>query len=135
MMKFSRSSILCAIVAGAWVTATAVADDVSLTILSPTDGAVIETSSIPIETRFVRGTVGDHLHIYVDGKFAKTTKRQTMTLWDVRDGERTIEVRAASREKDEKGVEHKELGVNASVKVLVRTKEAKQAPAASGMIR
>lgn len=133
-MKFSISSILCAVVV-AWATATAVAEDVSLTIVSPADGAVIETSSIPIETRFVRGTVGDHLHVYVDGKFAKTTKRETMTLWDVRDGERTIEVRAASREKDEKGVEHKELGINASVKVVVRTKEAKRAPDSRGVVQ
>jgi hypothetical protein len=79
--------------------------------------------------------VGDHLHVYVDGKFAKTTKRETMTLWDVRDGERTIEVRAASREKDEKGVEHKELGINASVKVVVRTKEAKRAPDSRGVVQ
>lgn len=134
-MKFSISSILCAGVVAAWVTATAVAEDVSLTILSPADGAVLEISNIPIETRFVRGTVGDHLHIYVDGKFAKTTKRETMTLWDVRDGEHTIEVRAASREKDEKGVEHKELGVNASIKVTVMTKEAKRGPAASEVVR
>lgn len=125
-MKWSISSILCAIVVAAWAAATAVGEDVSLTILSPADGAVFETSNIPIETRFVRGTVGDHLHVYVDGKFAKTTKRETMTLWDVRAGEHTIEVRAASREKDEKGVEHKELGVNASIKVLVMTKEAKR---------
>lgn len=134
-MKFSISSILCAGVVAAWVTTTAVAEDVSLTILSPADGAVLEISNIPIETRFVRGTVGDHLHIYVDGKFAKTTKRETMTLWDVRDGEHTIEVRAASREKDEKGVEHKELGVNASIKVTVMTKEAKRGPAASEVVR
>jgi hypothetical protein len=119
----------------AWATATAVAEDVSLTILSPADGAVLETSNIPIETRFVRGTVGDHLHVYVNGKFAKTTKRDTMTLWDIRDGEHTIEVRAASREKDEKGVEHKELGVNATIKVMVTTKEAKRSPGASKAAR
>jgi hypothetical protein len=119
----------------AGVTAAAVAEDVSLTIVSPADGAVFETSNIPIETRFVRGTMGDHLHIYVDGKFAKTTKRETMTLWDVRDGEHMIEVRAASREKDEKGVEHKELGVNASIKVVVMTKEAKRSPAATEVAR
>ena len=133
-MKSSISSILCAVVA-AWVIATALAEDVSLVIVSPADGTVFETSAIPIQTRFVRGTMGDHLHVYVDGKFAKTTKRETMTLWDVRDGERTIEVRAASREKDEKGVEHKELGINASVKVVVRTKEAKRAPDSAGMVR
>jgi hypothetical protein len=108
------------------------ADETSLTIVTPVDGAVIESSKIPIETQFVRGTRGDHLHIYVDGVFAKTTKRETITLWDVRDGERTIEVRAASREKDEKGVEHKEIGVNASVKVLVKAGAAQRAPAAAG---
>lgn len=134
MMKWSISSILCAVVVVAWVTAPA-AEDLSLTIVSPQDGTVIETSNIPIETRFVRGTAGDHLHIYVDGKFAKTTKRETMTLWDVRDGEHSIEVRAASREKDEKGVEHKELGVNASVTVEVRTKGAKRTPGAAGVAR
>lgn len=133
MMKLSNSSILCAVAIAACVTATAQAEDASLTIVSPADGAVIETSSIPIETRFVRGTAGDHLHIYVDGKFAKTTKRESMTLWDLRDGERTIEVRAASREKDEKGVEHKELGINASVKVLVRSKEGRRVPGPAGV--
>jgi hypothetical protein len=108
------------------------ADETSLTIVTPVDGAVIESSKIPITTQFIRGTRGDHLHIYVDGVFAKTTKRETITLWDVRDGERTIEVRAASREKDEKGVEHKEIGVNASVKVLVKAGAAQRAPAAAG---
>jgi hypothetical protein len=107
------------------------AEDVSLAIVSPQDGAVIESSNVPIETRFVRGVRGDHLHVYVDGKFAKTTKRDTMTVWDVGDGEHTIEVRAASREKDEKGVEHKEIGVNASVKVLVKAKAATRTPAAA----
>jgi hypothetical protein len=128
VMKRSISSILCAVVVTV-VTATVVADEVSLTIVSPVDGAVFATSKVPIETRFVRGTVGDHLHIYVNGKFAKTTKRDTMTLWDLADGEQTIEVRAASREKDEKGVEHKELGVNATVKIVVMTGGAKRAPA------
>jgi hypothetical protein len=127
-MKSTISSILCA---GIALAAVAVAgEDASLMILSPKEGAVIESSSVPIETRFVRGTRGDHLHLYVDGVFAKTTKRETMTLWDVGEGEHTIEVRAASREKDEKGVEHKELGVNATVKVLVRSKTVTGAPAA-----
>ncbi len=133
MRKFSISSILCAGMALAC--ATVWAEEASLTIVSPVEGAVIESSQVPIETRFVRGTRGDHLHIYVDGVFAKTTKRETMTLWDVGDGEHTIDVRAASREKDEKGVEHKEIGINASVKVLVKATAAKRAPASSGAMR
>jgi hypothetical protein len=129
MMKLAISSILCAGMALAAVGSSA--EDASLAIVSPVDGALIESSNVPIETRFVRGTRGDHLHVYVDGQFAKTTKRETLTVWDVRDGEHTIEVRAASREKDEKGVEHKELGVNASVKVLVKAKATPRAPAAA----
>jgi hypothetical protein len=129
VMKLAISSILCA---GMVLAAAASrAEDASLAIVSPDGGAVIESSSVSIETRFVRGTRGDHLHVYVDGKFAKTTKRDTMTVWDLRDGEHTIEVRAASREKDDKGVEHKEIGVNASVKVLVRTKGMTPAPSAA----
>lgn len=128
-MKLAISSILCA---GMTLAAVgSVAEDASLVIVTPADGAVVESSNVPIETRFVRGTRGDHLHVYVDGVFAKTTKRETLTVWDVRDGEHTIEVRAASREKDEKGVEHKEIGVNASVKVLVKAKSTTRTPAAA----
>jgi hypothetical protein len=83
--------------------AAAWADETSLTIVSPVEGTVIGSSKVPIETRFVRGPRGDHRHGYVDGVFAKTTKRETMTLWDVGDGEHPIEVRAASREKTKKG--------------------------------
>jgi hypothetical protein len=110
-------------------------EGVSLSIVSPPDGAVFETSSVPIATRFVRGPVGDHIHVYVDGVFFKTTKRDTLTLWDLRDGEHTIELRAASREKDDKGLEHKELGVNASVKVTVTAKEARRAPASQSAVK
>ena len=134
-MKFTISSILCAVVVTVWATASAVAQETSLTIVSPTDGEVIKTTEIPVETRYVKGPKGDHLHIYMDGKFVKTTKRETMTLWDVPDGEHAIEIRAASREKDERGVEHKELGVNASVTVVVRTKQAHGASDAVGVAR
>jgi hypothetical protein len=46
-----------------------------------------------------------------------------------------IELRAASREKDDKGLEHKELGVNASVKVTVTAKEARRAPASQSAVK
>jgi hypothetical protein len=44
-------------------------------------------------------------------------------------------VRAASREKDEKGVEHKELGVKASVRVKVTAMEAKRASSFKAVVR
>jgi hypothetical protein len=90
---------------------------------------------VPVQTRFVKGPSGDHIHVYVNGAFYKSTKRESLTLWDLRDGEHSIELRAASREKDEKGIEHKELGVNASVKVTVKTKESKRAPSSKPVAR
>ncbi len=101
------------------------AQDTTLAIVSPRDGTVFEQSNVPIETRFVKGPLGDHLHIYVNGAFFKSSKRESVTLWDLKDGDHTIELRAASREKDERGIEHKELGVNAIVKVTVAAKNVK----------
>lgn len=119
----ARLLLLCGTILGGAQAASAL--DTALTIVSPPDGAVIEQSNVPIETRFVKGTLGDHLHVYVNGAFFKSSKRQNVTLWDLKDGDHTIELRAASREKDEKGIEHKELGVNAVVKVTVAKKNAK----------
>ncbi len=135
MMKLYVWSILAACLGGAVSVGSGWAESASLSIVSPQDGAVFETANVPIETRFVKGPSGDHLHVYVDGAFYKSAKRESLTLWDLRDGEHTIEIRAASREKDEKGVEHKELGVNASVKVTVATKEAKRAPSSKSVVR
>ncbi|MBI3607661.1 MAG: hypothetical protein HY207_06825 [Nitrospirae bacterium] len=111
------------------------AESASLSIVSPQDGAVFEAADVPIETRFVKGPSGDHLHVYVDGAFYKSAKRESLTVWDLRDGEHLIELRAASREKDEKGVEHKELGINARVKVTVATKQAKRALSSKPVVR
>lgn len=121
---------LCGTILGGAQPASAL--DTTLAIVSPQDGAVFEQSNVPIETRFVKGTLGDHLHVYVNGAFFKSSKRASVTLWDLKAGDHTIELRAASREKDEKGIEHKELGVNAIVKVTVAAKNAK-APSARGV--
>ena len=127
MKNSSVSGILAAFAWGGALIGSAWAESPSLSIVSPQDGAVFDTPNVPVETRFVKGPEGDHLHIYVDGAFYKSSKREVMTLWDLRDGEHVIEVRAASREKDEKGVEHKELGVKAGVTVKVTAVEAKRA--------
>jgi|GEM_PF-7128706 len=102
------------------------AEETSVTILSPAEGAVISTSEVPMEIKFVKGVKGDHLHFYLDGQFLKTSRRESVTLWDVPDGQHTLTVKAASREKDEKGVEHKELNVNASTTVTVHARMAKK---------
>lgn len=136
MMPSRVWSILAACAWGAWLSVgSAWAEPASLSIVSPQDGTVFETSDVPVQTRFVKGPSGDHIHVYVNGAFYKSTKRESLTLWDLRDGEHSIELRAASREKDEKGIEHKELGVNASVKVTVKTKESKRAPSSKPVAR
>ena len=135
MMMSRVWSILAACAWGAVSLGLAWAEPVSLSIVSPRDGTVFETSDVPIQTRFVKGPSGDHIHVYVNGAFYKSSKRENLTLWDLRDGDHSIELRAASREKDEKGIEHKELGVNASVKVTVATKEAKRAPSSKQVVR
>jgi hypothetical protein len=94
-----------------------------LIILSPREGEIQNSQDVKIEVKFERGDKGDHLHFYLDGKYFKTSRRDSTTLWDVKEGKHTIEVRAASREKDEKGVEHKELGPKASVKIEVQSSE------------
>lgn len=99
-------------------------EDTSVAVLSPGEGTVISTADVPMEIKFIKGVKGDHLHFYVDGQFFKTTRRESATLWDLKDGKHTIEVRAASREKDEKGVEHKELDANASITITIQTRTA-----------
>ncbi|HEX9759003.1 MAG TPA: hypothetical protein VGB26_14580 [Nitrospiria bacterium] len=99
------------------------AGETSVIILSPREGEIQNSQDVKIEVKFERGDKGDHLHFYLDGKYFKTSRRDSTTLWDVKEGKHTIEVRAASREKDEKGVEHKELGPKASVKIEVQSSE------------
>ena len=135
MKNSSVSGILAAFAWGGVLIGSAWAESPSLSIVSPQDGTVFDTPDVPVETRFAKGPEGDHLHVYVDGAFYKSSKRETMTLWDLRDGEHVIEVRAASREKDEKGVEHKELGVKASVTVKVTAMEAKHTSASKAVVR
>ncbi len=135
MKNSSVSGILAAFVWGGLLIGSAWAESPSLSIVSPQDGAVFDTPDVPVETRFAKGPDGDHLHIYVDGAFYKSSKREVMTIWDLRDGAHVIEVRAASREKDEKGVEHKELGVKASVTVKVTAMEAKRASSVKAVVR
>lgn len=135
MKNSSVSGILAAFAWGGVLIGSAWAESPSLSIVSPQNGAVFDTPDVPVETRFAKGPDGDHLHVYVDGVFYKSSKREVMTLWDLRDGEHVIEVRAASREKDEKGVEHKELGVKASVRVKVTAMEAKHASPSKAVVR
>jgi len=134
-MKRKPWVILFAFVFMGWGVVPGAADETSLSIVSPEDGAVFDTANVPIRTRFVKGVLGDHLHVYVNGAFYKSSKRENLTLWDLRAGDHTIEVRAASREKDEKGVEHKELGVNARVSVTVLSSGAASGTSSKAVIR
>jgi hypothetical protein len=76
---------------------------------------------VRIDLKFIKGEKGDHLHFYVDGQFFKTSRRESVIVWGLPNGDHTIEVRVASREKDERGVEHKEIGPKASVTIQVQS--------------
>lgn len=106
------------------------AEETSVTILFPKDGEIQYFQDVKINVKYERGEKGDHLHFYLDGKYFKTSRRDSTTLWDVKEGTHTLEVRAASREKGEKGVEHKELGPKASITIEVQRLKKLAQPAA-----
>jgi hypothetical protein len=96
-------------------------EETSVSILSPPEGGVVDSQDVRIDLKFVKGEKGDHLHFYVDGQFFKTSRRESVVVWGLPSGDHRIEVRVASREKDERGVEHKEIGPKASVTIQVQS--------------
>ncbi|MBI1820758.1 MAG: hypothetical protein HY036_04290 [Nitrospirae bacterium] len=96
-----------------WVSAE---DEISVSILSPKEGEVVKPGPVEIHYTFGKGSRGDHVHFYVDGKFTKTSKKESGTLWDLPPGRHVIELRGATREANE---EHKEMGKNSKITIDV----------------
>lgn len=91
----------------------AFAQETSLTIKEPKDGGVIKGDSVKIDYTYTKGTQGDHLHIYLDGKRAKVQYGEPpVELKDLSKGAHEIEVRAAAKA-------HAEFGPKASFKFTV----------------
>jgi hypothetical protein len=94
---------------------TAVADDGSVTITSPADGATLAaTDPHELVYEVVTGPRGDHVHVYVDDAEVGILRQLTgsYTLPALAAGEREICIRVVNRA-------HVPVGVDGCIKVTV----------------
>lgn len=73
-----------------------------LTIVSPTQGAVIKGDSVQVRYKLSKGTEATHIHCYVDGEYQKGFKGVVKGLTR---GPHEIKLVAASHDHDALGVE------------------------------
>lgn len=84
---------------GGW---TADAGGSRLTIVSPTQGAVIKGDSVEVRYRLSKGVQATHIHCYVDGEYQKGFKGVVKGLTR---GSHEIKLVAASHDHDALGAE------------------------------
>lgn len=88
---------------GTGVTGWAADDQGSpLTIVTPTQGAVIKGDSVQVRYKLSKGTEATHIHCYVDGEYQKGFKGVVKGLTR---GPHEIKLVAASHDHDALGVE------------------------------
>ena len=75
-------------------------DDSRLTIVSPTQGAVIKGDSVEVRYRLSKGVQATHIHCYVDGEYQKGFKGVVKGLAR---GSHEIKLVAASHDHDALG--------------------------------
>ncbi|HLC17515.1 MAG TPA: Ig-like domain-containing protein [Thermodesulfobacteriota bacterium] len=93
--------------------AEAVQADGAVAISSPEDGAVVgETVEVAFEI-VDKGSRGDHVHLFLDGKLLDPVYTKTYTVKGLSKGEHTIEVKLVTKN-------HVLLGPSASAKVTVK---------------
>ena len=111
-MKILRPALLAALVLALPLAAHA-ADQASITILSPKDGAKLDAGeSYPLEYTVVPGPGGDHFHVWVDGERGPGvhTLKGSYALPELTPGEHTITIKVV-----DKG--HVPTGPEATIKV------------------
>ncbi|MDF0677009.1 MAG: hypothetical protein P0120_22140 [Nitrospira sp.] len=88
---------------GTGVTGWTADDDSSrLTIVSPTQGAVIKGDSVKVQYKLSKGAEATHIHCYVDGEYQKGFKGVVKGLAR---GSHEIKLVAASHDHDALGAE------------------------------
>lgn len=88
---------------GAGADGRAADDDGSrLTIVSPTQGAVVKGDSVQVRYRLSKGTEATHIHCYVDGEYQRGFKGVVKGLTR---GSHEIKLVAASHEHDALGAQ------------------------------
>ncbi|NGZ08431.1 MAG: hypothetical protein CV088_03470 [Nitrospira sp. LK70] len=104
MIRIGLMSVLVGLLSlGAAVVGwTADKDGSRLTIVSPTEGAVIKGDSVKVQYKLSKGTEATHIHCYVDGEYQKGFKGVVKGLAR---GSHEIKVVAASHDHDALGAE------------------------------
>lgn len=77
-------------------------DGSRLTIVSPTQGAVVKGDSVQVRYRLSKGTEATHIHCYVDGEYQRGFKGVVKGLTR---GSHEIKLVAASHEHDALGAQ------------------------------
>jgi len=85
----------------------------SVAITSPADGATLHGPIIELTLTVDKGTRGDNVHLYVDGKFEAIVKSDRYLLKGLPAGEHRIYLKLATRK-------HEELGPTAMVTITVQ---------------
>jgi hypothetical protein len=94
------------------ISGAALAEDASVTISSPANGAKVGTSGVNVAYEVVTGPKGDHVHFYVDDAEVKVLRqlKGTYTTDSLKAGEHTLCIKIV-----DKG--HTPIGVQKCIKV------------------
>ncbi|MGO9988645.1 MAG: Ig-like domain-containing protein [Steroidobacteraceae bacterium] len=108
-MKLLKSLLLASALG---VTGIALAQDASVTISSPADGAKVGTSAVKVAYSVVTGPKGDHVHFYVDDQEAAVLRqlKGTYTVDSLKAGTHTLCIRIVDKS-------HTPIGVEKCIKV------------------
>lgn len=107
----SLISILLAL--SLWVGQMAVAEEASVTILSPADGAVLDLmSESRVQYEIVPGPRGDHVHFYVDGDETAVLRqlKGSYLLGSLTEGQHELCIKVVNKN-------HTPIGVEQCIKV------------------
>ena len=85
----------------------------TVVITSPSDGATVHGSIIELDLKVGKGTQGDSVHLYVDGRFEAIVKGDRYLFKGLPAGSHRIDAKLATRK-------HEELGPSASVTFTVQ---------------
>lgn len=113
MKRFAATCILLGIYLSITVLSSAWAQGSgSVAITSPADGATLHGPIIDLTLSVDKGARGEHVHLYIDGKFEAIVKGDHYQLKGLPAGEHRIYVKLATRK-------HEEIGPTAMVTFTV----------------
>jgi len=79
-------------------------DGAAVSIVTPKDGAVLTSPPVAVEYTYTKGSQGDHVHVYLNGKYLEAyTGKSPLKLEKVTAGSHRLELRAATKTHDEFG--------------------------------